>query len=221
MQNYLALHSFSETGTDGPIQGVETMSLTFSAALGAVVLLTALPAFAAPATHITVGENPSADCARAADAQSHGRLLEGGRQEALNACDQALDGALTSANRTATLVNRGILKASGGRAQQAIADFDAALARDPGLADVYVNRGAALFSAARYTEARSDFDRAIALKPENLAVAYFDRGMANEKSGDVKAAYGDYLQAQKLAPNFEPARTELARFHVSRVADNK
>ena len=197
------------------------MNLKFTAALGAAVFLTALPAFAAPATHIIVGQNPSADCAQAADAQSQGRLLEGGRHEALNACDQALDGALSPANRTATLANRGILRASGGQAKQAIADFDAALARDPSLADVYVNRGAALFSAARYTEARSDFDRAIALKPQNLAVAYFDRGMANEKSGDVKAAYGDYLQAQKLAPNFEPVRAELARFHVARIADNK
>ena len=199
------------------------MTVKFAAVLGVAITagLAALPALSAPATRITVGENPAADCARAADAQSHGRLLEGGRHDSIAACNQALDGILNPSDRTATLANRGILEASGSQAKAAIADFDAALTRDPGLAEVYVNRGAALLTAGRFVEAKADFDRAIAMHPANEAVAYFDRGMANEKSGDVKSAYHDYLQAQALAPNFEPARVELARFHVSRYAASK
>ena len=147
------------------------MKVKLVAALGAVfsATLITLPAPAAPATRVTIGENSATDCARAADAQIQGRLLEGGRHEALAACDQALDGMLIRTDRIATLANRGILEAAGGQTKQAIADFDAALARDPGLADVYINRGAALLSAARYSDARVDFDHAIALTPSNPA----------------------------------------------------
>src|SRR4051812_31152593 len=110
------------------------MTMKFVAGL-AVFAVTALPAFAAP---ISVGENPAADCARAAVAQSQGHLVEGGRGEALAACSQALNGMLSSTVRTATLANRGVLEAAGGQANAAIADFDSALKRNPNLADVYV-----------------------------------------------------------------------------------
>src|SRR3954469_11954341 len=139
------------------------MSMKFSAGVAALVVI-ALPAFAAP---LTVGESPAADCARAASAQSQTHLIEGGRAEALAACSQALNGMLSSIDRPATLANRGVLEAAGGQASAAIADFDAALKRNPNLADVYVDRGAALLQAARYSEARADFDRAITLHPRN------------------------------------------------------
>src|SRR3954468_22402483 len=151
------------------------MSMKFSAGVAALVVI-ALPAFAAP---LTVGESPAADCARAAAAQSQGHLIAGGRAEALAACSQALNGMLSSNDRTATLANRGILEAADGRTNAAIADFDSALKRNADLAEIYVDRGAALLQAARYSEARADFDRALTLHPSNPAVVYFNRGMAN------------------------------------------
>ena len=55
----------------------------------------------------------------------------------------------------------------------------------------------------------------------DLHVAYFNRGEAQEASGNLVAAYHDYRKAQELAPNFQPASQELARFSVTerRVAD--
>jgi len=123
--------------------------------------------------------------------------------------------------RAGTLVNHGILQAAAGRTDAAIADFDAGLARDPGLSAAYMNRGGVFLKAGRYNEARVDFDRAIDLGTADMHVAYFNRGEAQEASGNLVAAYHDYRKAQELAPDFKPASLELARFQVTqrRVAD--
>jgi tetratricopeptide (TPR) repeat protein len=195
------------------------MKLSLATAASAVLFAAlSMPVQASP---LTFGQSASVDCAQAADAQSHNRAIESGRQAAIAACSDALNGMLPNPDRTATLANRGILEASADRTNAAIADFDAALRRDPGLADVYVNRGAALLRAGRYAEARADFDHAIAMNASSKAVAYFDRGMANEKSGDVQAAYRDYSQAHATQPDFQPALIELARFHPDRYAENR
>lgn len=166
---------------------------------------------------LTIGQNASADCAQAAESLSRDRALPSGAQNALAACDQALNGNLSAQDRTATLVNRGALEAASNRTMAALADFDAALKRDPRLADVYVDRGAALLRAARYVEARADFDRAIQMSAKSVVAAYFNRGMANEKAGDLNAAYRDYQHTQALAPDFAPVQKELARFHVQKA----
>ena len=84
-----------------------------------------------------------------------------------------------------------------------------------------MNRGALLLKTGRYAQARADFDRAIALGTADLHVAYFNRGGAQEASGNLVAAYHDYRKAQELAPDFKPASMELARFQVTsrRLAD--
>ena len=57
---------------------------------------------------------------------------------------------------------------------------------------------------------------------DNPTLAYFSRGMAQEKLGSLTAAYRDYRQAQSLSPDFKPAAVELARFQVrSQVAQNR
>lgn len=57
-------------------------------------------------------------------------------------CDDALEKeTLGKDDRVATLVNRGILKLRRGDIEPAIADFDAAIARDPEEADAYLNKG--------------------------------------------------------------------------------
>jgi tetratricopeptide (TPR) repeat protein len=191
------------------------MKLHFALAASAAVLFAAAaPVSAAPGTHIIIGEHPAEGCANAADALARDRMLAVDVHDGLALCNEALNGSLSENNRTATLVNRGALEAAFNQTDAAIADFNAALARNPGLSDVYVNRGAALLRAGHFDQARADFDHAIAAHASATVVAYFDRGMANEKSGDLKAAYRDYSQAASMAPGFEPAKAELARFHV-------
>jgi len=193
------------------------MKLHFAAA-AAIALLASSPSYAASV--MSAGQTVQEDCFRAAQSQS---LSERQVRLGLSACDAALTGDMSQLARAGTLVNRGILQAAAGRTDAAIADFDAGLARDPSLSAAYMNRGAAYLKAGRYSEARADFDRAIASGTADLHVAYFNRGEAQEASGNLVAAYHDYRKAQELAPDFKPAGMELARFQVTsrRVADSR
>jgi len=192
------------------------MKLYFAAA--AVALLASSPSYAVSV--MSAGQTVQEDCFRAAQAQT---LSERQVRQGLSACNTALSGDLSQLARAGTLVNRGILEAAAGRTDAAIADFNAGLARDPSLSAGYMNRGAALLKAGRYSEARADLDRAIDMGTANMHVAYFNRGEAQEASGNLVAAYHDYRKAQELAPDFKPAGMELARFQVTsrRVADGR
>ena len=189
--------------------------------LHSLFVITVLTAAALPAqaATTTIGDAATVSCAKAAAAlPSSSPAL----RIAIGHCTAALDDKLKDADRTATLVNRGILLAASGNTDAAIADHDAALARDAGLSSAYVSRGAALMQAGRFADARADFDRALVRDAAHPEQVYFNRGMANEKLGDLQAAYRDYRQAVALAPGFQPASVELARFQVvpRRVARN-
>jgi tetratricopeptide (TPR) repeat protein len=187
--------------------------------LAAALCAAAVPA-AANVTLVTPAANA---CANAAAGQSRNALTVGRLHDAVAVCSEALDGTLNDADSTATLINRGTLESAMNQTDAALSDFSAALARNPASDSALLNRGAALLKAARYDEARADFDRVIATAGANTAVAYFNRGIANEKSGDVVAAYHDYQQAVRLNPRYQAANIELARFHATdrRLADNR
>jgi len=192
------------------------MKLYFAAA--ATLLLASSPSYAVSV--VSAGQTVQEDCFRAAQTQSPSeRQVRLG----LSACNAALTGDLSQLTRAGTLVNRGILQAAAGRTDAAITDFNAGLERDPSLSAGYMNRGAALLKAGRYSEARADFDRAIDLGTADMHVAYFNRGEAQEATGNLVAAYHDYRKAQELSPGFKPAGMELARFQVTsrRVADGR
>jgi tetratricopeptide (TPR) repeat protein len=192
------------------------MKLYFAAA-AALVLLASAPSQAASV--MSGGRSNAQDCAMAAGSSSS--LTSRGFNNGIAACDAAMKGDLSHTALAGTLVNRGIIQASAGHDSEAVTDFNAAIARDDRLAAAYMNRGTAMLRADRYDEARSDFDRAISLNANDLHVAYFNRGEAQEASGNLLAAYHDYRHAQELAPNFKPASLELARFQVNdrRMAD--
>ena len=196
------------------------MKLYFAAA-AAIALFTSAPSQAASV--MSAGSTIQEDCFRAAQSQAHASLSQRSLTNGIAACNVALTGDMSQLARAGTLVNRGILLAAAGNDSAAIADFNAGLAHDPSLAAGYMNRGSALLRAARYDEARTDFDHAISLNTSDLHVAYFNRGEAQEASGNLIAAYHDYRKAQELAPDFKPASMELARFQVKerRVADSR
>mgnify|MGYP003646567922 CR=1 FL=1 len=88
----------------------------------AALIVVAGPAVAAVTV---VGNSAAQSCYQAAAATV---LL----RDDIGVCDRALnEEALTPYEEVATLVNRGILKLRDGRTDSAIADFDAAIARDP------------------------------------------------------------------------------------------
>jgi tetratricopeptide (TPR) repeat protein len=196
------------------------MKIYFAAA-AAIALFASAPSQAASV--MSAGSTVQEDCFRAAQSQARAPLSQRSLANGIAACKVALTGDMSQLARAGTLVNRGILEAAAGNDDAAITDFNAGLARDQNLAAGYMNRGVALLRAARYDEARADFDRAISLNASDLHVAYFNRGEAQEASGNLLAAYHDYRKAQELSPDFKPAGLELARFQVTerRVADSR
>ncbi|HEX6377395.1 MAG TPA: tetratricopeptide repeat protein [Allosphingosinicella sp.] len=134
----------------------------------------------------------------------------------LRTCDDALrQDALSDYDMVATLVNRGILKARLGDIDQAIVDYDAALRRDPNEAEAYLNKGFALLHLPDAAlQARPMFDSALAKKTRRPELAYYGRAVANELTGQVRAAYEDYRQASLLDPKWKDPKADLARFRV-------
>jgi tetratricopeptide (TPR) repeat protein len=180
--------------------------------IGRITLAAALAALAVPAgAAVTVlGSSSARLCYEAADAH----IMP--TRDSLVRCDQALsEENLTDYDMVATYVNRGIIKLRLGNNDLAIADFDAALARDPNQAEAYLNKGVALLRKPDgWAQAVPLFDTAIAKNTRRPALAYYGRGVANELAGHVKEAYFDYREASRIEPNWRDPKAELARFSV-------
>lgn len=131
-------------------------------------------------------------------------------------CNEALaDVALTQRDLVATYVNRGILRLRMNQTDAAIADFDTAIAKDPGEAEAYLNKGMALLrSSEGGGQALTLFDTALAKRTRKPAIAYYGRAIAHEMTGNVRKAYFDYRQASQLAPEWTLPKDELVRFKV-------
>ena len=132
-------------------------------------------------------------------------------------CSDALEaGTLTSDDRAATLVNRGILRERLERYKDALSDYNASLEMRPTLAEAYVDRGAVLIKMARYADAIVDLSKGIELGSQSSHIAYYDRGQAREHTGDLSGACADYKQALELQPNFSDAklRMDICAIHI-------
>ena len=99
-----------------------------------------------------------------------------------------------------------------GRYDNAVADYDKAIAIDPDNVSAYIDRGNAHLANHRsfeggeenYDRALADYEEAISLSPEN-AVAYYNRGLAFQGKDDYARAIADYDRAIELAPDYTPA----------------
>jgi tetratricopeptide (TPR) repeat protein len=133
-------------------------------------------------------------------------------------CTAALtQGRLSQKDRTATLINRAILRARAGAMESAMVDYNTALEIGANDGEVYLNRSATLIALKRYADALHDADAAVNAGVARMEIAYYNRGLANEDLGNIKAAYDDLQAALKIAPGFAAAKAELARFRVVRT----
>lgn len=156
-----------------------------------------------------LGPGPAQECY--GYAENGGDLHDG-----IARCSFALAGDLDNATRAATFVNRGVLYLGQHESEKAIADINEGIRLDPDLGDAYVDRGAALMALGRYQDALADLSKGIALNPHRPHIAYYDRAIVYEHSGDIRAAYYDYKKALELEPDFTLAAVELKRFTVHR-----
>jgi predicted O-linked N-acetylglucosamine transferase (SPINDLY family) len=86
------------------------------------------------------------------------------------------------------------------RARGALADFDKALAADPGLAAAWNNRGLALTALRRHDEALASFDRALALAPHSGQV-HNNRGDSLRELRRYDEALRSFDQALAIDPS--------------------
>lgn len=175
--------------------------------LFAAALFAAAPAFAATTV---IGGAQARDCYLAADS---GRPTG----DALAVCTSAIDHEpLGRRDLAATYVNRGVIYLQMRRGEAALADLTVAVKLAPDLAEAFVNQGAAYVLVGDAEAARAALDTGIALGPKQPHEAYFNRAIAREALGDTKGAYLDYVEAQRLAPEWPAPKAELTRFTVSR-----
>jgi tetratricopeptide (TPR) repeat protein len=170
-------------------------------------LIAAVPS--ASAAIMVIGAGPEKQCYLASKA---GKASRSG----LSACNEALATAvLTTHDRAATHVNRSVMLLAHDRNDEALADTDAALQIIPGLEEAIVDRAAVLIRLDRFAEAREILNEVIPRSNGRVLLSgLFNRAIAAENLGDIKAAYKDLKRIVQLDPEFEQAQLEIARYTV-------
>jgi tetratricopeptide (TPR) repeat protein len=168
-------------------------------------------AAAAHASVLVVGGGLAESCYRAADARDKSH-------DALQLCNRALVGeALTKSDRVATYVNRGIVHFARGTQHHAMADFDRALALDPTEPDAWLNKAVVTVQYGKGEDALPMIQKALELNTRRPALAYYVRGIVEERRGNIRAAYHDFRRAQQLEPKWREPAVELSRYQVRQL----
>ena len=107
-------------------------------------------------------------------------------------------------------MNRGILRLRRGGVDEAVADFDQAIALDPNQPEAYLNKGAALLQRQNPSEALQLFTVALERETSRPAIAHYGRAIANEQLGNVREAYNDYRR-RASSPRTGPIRAPSCR----------
>ena len=117
------------------------------------------------------------------------------------------DGLAAAKIATETVTDRpvawnsyGAALALAGRAGDALAAFDQAVALDPGEAGAHIGRGNVLQALGRFEDALAAYDQAVALDPGH-AGAHENKGIALAATGSLNEALAELDTAQHLAPN--------------------
>jgi len=134
----------------------------------------------------------------------------------LQYCNRALNvGSLSDRDRAATLVNRGILYNHTRQLSQAEADFVEALKLDSDLAEAYVNWGNTKIFLEDFVTAKDYYSKAIELGTKDLHAAYYNRGLANEALSDLNAAFKDFVDAERVKPEWKMAMERIERYEAN------
>jgi len=99
--------------------------------------------------------------------------------------------ALSIAPNPEALSNRGAALRRLDRIEEALADYDRALALAPNGVETWNNRGVALAALNRHGEALAAYDRALAMNPQHLT-ARFNRGLSRLITGDFTGGWEDH-----------------------------
>lgn len=185
------------------------MKALFTAAVAGIAGVTAM--MPAEAGTYSVGNSYARDCWEAAEARDHDT-------NAIYHCNLALDQeGLDSADRAATLVNRGVLYMRNNNYSMAERDFSRALRSNEANAEAWLNMAIShLRQNENDTSVMPMIEKAIALNTKEQALAYYSRAILHERNGNVRQAYADYKMALQLAPDWDEPAEDLKRYQVVR-----
>ena len=119
---------------------------------------------------------------------------------------------------------RGSVLGRAGRNQEALADFDRAIAIDANYAQAYANRGQVHRQMSKLDLALADYNKALALD-QNYALAYLGRGQVYRAQGRALEALNDYNRAIQMSPEQRagllPARPALSGAGAAQIRDRR
>jgi len=162
----------------------------------------------AQGARITIGSTLARSCYEAAEAHR-------ADMQSIRVCDTALsEEGLSRHDLTGTHVNRGILWMLAGDLDMADRDYDRAIALDPNEPEAWLNKGINALKRGNSQLALQLIEKSLALRTRKPAIAFYMRGIANEDSGNVRAAYADLQRARDLDPSWPLPAKELERYRV-------
>lgn len=125
-------------------------------------------------------------------------------------CDRAIaSGNLTRRDLAATYSNRGIIHASIGKYQNALADHDRAIEIMPTLGEAYINRGNVYFHLHDYAPALSDYETAISLGATPAHTPFYNKALALIRLNRKDEARNALESALELAPGSTKIKQRL------------
>ena len=95
---------------------------------------------------------------------------------------------------------RGSVYGQARRFQEALADFDKAIALDPNYAQAYANRAQIQRQVGKADLALADYDKALSIDP-GYAPAYLGRGIVHRQKGRSLDAFNDFNKAISIRPD--------------------
>lgn len=126
-------------------------------------------------------------------------------ERSLAGCRRLIDpGAKGAKGEAAARVAEGLSRAWKGDMDEAIGEFDAAIALQPRLAIAYLNRGLAYRWQGDTERALADLDRAVRYAP-SAARGYYNRSQVREQAGDTERARADADRAIEIDARYRAA----------------
>jgi hypothetical protein len=116
--------------------------------------------------------------------------------------------ARTSPNSARVRMNHGVELLRAGKAQEAVREFEAAIAILPGYAHAYFNLSQAYERLDRLDDAQAAALRAVLLRPNEVR-SRLQLGSILARAGRLKAAKEVYLRALRIDPTNEEAQSRL------------
>jgi tetratricopeptide (TPR) repeat protein len=160
---------------------------------------------------ILVGAGLLTGAARADDPTTCRR---GPADDAIAACSRLIAASgLGERDRARAFYNRANAYGARGDRDRSIADFDAAIALDPGFAPALNDRGYAALIQGDLDRSIADFDAALRIDP-GLANSYAHRGTAYLRKGDVDRAIADLDRAVRINPRYAHGFSLRGDYHL-------